>query len=75
MGSNVPPVTETTIVQSHSHSHSQSLVNQSVSKASKSFSNHSSPRTMAEPYRSGRKHKTGKKIRQRQRLHSSSRAA
>ncbi|KAG2287391.1 hypothetical protein Bca52824_046995 [Brassica carinata] len=55
MGSNVPPVTETTIVQSHSHSHSQSLVNQSVSKASKSFSNHSSPRTMAEPYRSGRK--------------------
>ncbi|KAH0861731.1 hypothetical protein HID58_089992 [Brassica napus] len=64
--SNVPPATETTTVQPRSQS--QSVVNQSVSSASKSISNHSSPKTMAEPYRSGRKHKTGKKIRQRQRM-------
>ncbi|CAN6930468.1 unnamed protein product [Brassica oleracea] len=39
MGSNVPSATQTTTVQPHS----QSLVNQSVSSVSKSFSNHSSP--------------------------------
>ncbi|CAF2098531.1 unnamed protein product [Brassica napus] len=39
--SNVPPAMETTNVQPQSHS--QSVVSQSVSLASKSFSNHSSP--------------------------------
>ncbi|CAG7912183.1 unnamed protein product [Brassica rapa] len=72
--SNVPPATETTTVQPRSHS--QSVVNQSVSSASKSLSNHSSPKPMAEPYRSrGNRHKIVKKIRQRQRLHSSSQTA
>ncbi|CAN7069902.1 unnamed protein product [Brassica rapa subsp. trilocularis] len=62
-GSNVPPATETTTVQPRSHSatktttvqprsHSQSVVNQSVSSASRSYySAHSSPRT--ESYRGG----------------------
>ncbi|CAN6875265.1 unnamed protein product, partial [Brassica oleracea] len=76
--SNVPPATDTTTVQPRSHSatktktttvqprsHSQSVVNQSVSSASRSYySAHSSPRT--ESYRGGAsRHKTAKKIRQK----------
>ncbi|KAL0648839.1 hypothetical protein Bca4012_047130 [Brassica carinata] len=68
-GSNVPQATETTTDQPRSHS--QNVTNQSVSTGSRSYySAHSSPRT--ESYRGGAsRHKTAKKIRQRQRLHSS----
>ncbi|KAF3568526.1 hypothetical protein DY000_02051685 [Brassica cretica] len=48
-GSNVPPVTESNTVQPQSHS--QSVLNQSVSSASKS--NHSSLTSIAERYNRG----------------------
>ncbi|CAN7037020.1 unnamed protein product [Brassica oleracea var. botrytis] len=51
-GSNVPPVTESNTVQPQSHS--QSVLNQSVSTASRSsYSNHSSPAPLPERYRDG----------------------
>ncbi|CAF2155471.1 hypothetical protein YC2023_006061 [Brassica napus] len=51
-GSNVPPATETTTVQPQSHS--QSLVNKSVSTASRSYhSAHSSLAPLPERYRDG----------------------